>query len=71
MSDGATPGYPTRSRSGGGPTSNRSRFHHDPVHDDAMLDRFEAPAKEQWRSLGRDPTTACLAREQIVFNLGE
>jgi hypothetical protein len=36
-----------------------------------MLDRFEAPAKEQWRSLGRDPTTACLAREQIVFNLGE
>jgi phosphoribosyl 1,2-cyclic phosphodiesterase len=46
-------------------------FHHDPVHDDAMLDRFEAQAKEQWRSLGRDPETACLAREQTVFNLGE
>jgi len=46
-------------------------FHHNPVHDDAMLDRFEAQAKEQWSSLGRDPKTACLAREQTVFNLGE
>ena len=46
-------------------------FHHDPVHDDATLDRFEAQAKEQWSSLGRDPKTACLAREQSVFNLGE
>jgi phosphoribosyl 1,2-cyclic phosphodiesterase len=46
-------------------------FHHDPVHDDAMLDRFEAQAKEQWCSIGRDPKTACLAREQTVFNLGE
>jgi hypothetical protein len=36
-----------------------------------MLDRFEAQAKKQWRSLGRDPKTVSLAREQTVFNLGE
>jgi hypothetical protein len=36
-----------------------------------MLDRLEAQAKEQWGSHGRDPETACVAREQTVFHLGE
>jgi phosphoribosyl 1,2-cyclic phosphodiesterase len=44
-------------------------FHHDPLHDDAILDDLEMQAKERWRSIGRDPTTVCLAREQTVFNL--
>jgi hypothetical protein len=46
-------------------------FHHDPLHDDAQLDGLEAQAQEQWRSIGRDPTTVSLAREQTVFTLGE
>lgn len=44
-------------------------FHHDPVHDDAMLDGLEEQARERWRRTGRDPATVCLAREQAVFDL--
>jgi phosphoribosyl 1,2-cyclic phosphodiesterase len=46
-------------------------FHHDPFHDDALLDGLEAQAKKQWQTIGRDPKTVFLAREQAVFNLGE
>jgi phosphoribosyl 1,2-cyclic phosphodiesterase len=46
-------------------------FHHDPLHDDAMLDDFELQAKEHWRRIGRDPQTVTLAREQTVFDLPE
>jgi phosphoribosyl 1,2-cyclic phosphodiesterase len=46
-------------------------FHHDPVHDDAMLDNFELQAKEYWRQIGREPKTVSVAREQTVFNLRE
>jgi ribonuclease BN (tRNA processing enzyme) len=45
-------------------------FHHDPFHDDALLDGLELQAKEHWHSIGRDPKTVSLAREQTVFNLG-
>jgi phosphoribosyl 1,2-cyclic phosphodiesterase len=45
-------------------------FHHDPFHDDALLDGLELQAKEHWHSIGRDPNTVCLAREHTVFNLG-
>ena len=38
-------------------------FHHEPLHDDDMLDAVGAQARERWQSLGRDPDTIALARE--------
>lgn len=46
-------------------------FHHDPLHEDAMLDNFELQAKEYWQRIGREPETISMAREQTVFNLRE
>jgi phosphoribosyl 1,2-cyclic phosphodiesterase len=46
-------------------------FHHDPLHDDVMLDNFELQAKENWQSIGREPEAISVAREQTVFNLRE
>jgi phosphoribosyl 1,2-cyclic phosphodiesterase len=39
-------------------------FHHDPMHDDDMLDRFVTDAAERWAALGGDPAQLCIARER-------
>jgi phosphoribosyl 1,2-cyclic phosphodiesterase len=44
-------------------------FHHDPMHDDDMLDRFVTEAAEQWMGLGGDPSQLDIARERQVLEL--
>lgn len=38
-------------------------FHHEPLHDDDMLDALGEWARERWQALGRDPETIAMARE--------
>jgi phosphoribosyl 1,2-cyclic phosphodiesterase len=38
-------------------------FHHDPTHDDDLLDRLADQAREAWASVGRDPNQVTLAAE--------
>ena len=38
-------------------------FHHEPLHDDAMLDAIGAQARERWQALGHDPQQITMARE--------
>jgi phosphoribosyl 1,2-cyclic phosphodiesterase len=38
-------------------------FHHEPLHDDDMLDAFAAEARERWQEAGGDPRQVELARE--------
>jgi phosphoribosyl 1,2-cyclic phosphodiesterase len=39
-------------------------FHHDPMHDDDMLDGFVTDAAERWRERGCDPAQIAIARER-------
>ena len=43
--------------------------HHDPAHDDEMLDQLEQRAREQWRRGGRDPSALQIAREGLTLTL--
>lgn len=45
-------------------------FHHDPMHGDAMLDRFGARARDRWRTLGGRPGSVSLAHEGEELLLG-
>jgi ribonuclease BN (tRNA processing enzyme) len=38
-------------------------FHHDPTHDDKMLDRLGEHARRVWEGMGHDPATVSLAGE--------
>lgn len=38
-------------------------FHHEPLHDDAMLDALGAQARERWQALGCDPQDVLMAQE--------
>jgi ribonuclease BN (tRNA processing enzyme) len=38
--------------------------HHDPMHEDDMLDRFVTEAAERWSRLGYDPGQIAIARER-------
>ena len=38
-------------------------FHHDPTHDDQMLDRLAEHARQAWQRKGHDPATVSLAAE--------
>ncbi|MGH2944234.1 MAG: MBL fold metallo-hydrolase [Solirubrobacteraceae bacterium] len=38
-------------------------FHHEPLHDDDMLDAFAAEARQRWQLAGGDPRQIDLARE--------
>ena len=44
-------------------------FHHDPVHEDALLDRLEVEAIEQWRAGGGDPSAVEMAVEGRSFDV--
>ena len=44
-------------------------FHHDPGHDDAMLDEIGQEARESWDHAGRDPATLSLAAEGTTLTL--
>jgi phosphoribosyl 1,2-cyclic phosphodiesterase len=44
-------------------------FHHDPGHDDAMLDEIGQEARESWDHAGRDPATLSLAAEGTTVTL--
>jgi hypothetical protein len=39
-------------------------FHHDPMHEDDMLDEFVTDAAERWMRLGCDPGQIAIARER-------
>ena len=39
-------------------------FHHDPMHEDDMLDHFVTEASEQWTALGGDAGALAIARER-------
>ena len=45
-------------------------FHHEPRHDDDMLDALGEQARTRWRALGRDPQTIALAREGMGLVVG-
>ena len=36
-------------------------FHHDPMHTDDFLDRFQADAGKRWAELGRSPADLTMA----------
>ena len=38
-------------------------FHHEPLHDDDMLDALGVEARERWQALGRDPQQVAMAVE--------
>lgn len=38
-------------------------FHHEPLHDDEMLDALAGQARARWQALGRDPQAVTLAQE--------
>ena len=42
-------------------------FHHEPLHDDAMLDALGAQARERWQALGGDPQQIAMAQEGMEF----
>ena len=44
-------------------------FHHDPLHSDAMLDRFGVEAAERWSALGGDASHVSLAMETQEIEL--
>jgi phosphoribosyl 1,2-cyclic phosphodiesterase len=44
-------------------------FHHDPMHEDDMLDRFVTEAAEEWMALGGDPSALDIARERQLLEL--
>jgi phosphoribosyl 1,2-cyclic phosphodiesterase len=39
-------------------------FHHDPMHEDDMLDEFVVEASEQWSAMGGDAAALAIARER-------
>jgi phosphoribosyl 1,2-cyclic phosphodiesterase len=45
-------------------------FHHDPMHEDDMLDRFVTEAAERWSRLGCDPAQIAIARERQPLDFG-
>ena len=47
-------------------------FHHDPMHTDDFLDRFQISAGEAWADLGRRPADLALAveRDEVEVGLG-
>jgi hypothetical protein len=42
-------------------------FHHDPMHEDDMLDAFVTDAAERWMRLGCDPAQIAIARERRLL----
>jgi phosphoribosyl 1,2-cyclic phosphodiesterase len=44
-------------------------FHHDPMHEDDMLDEFVTSASERWMALGGDPAAIDIARERQPLEL--
>jgi ribonuclease BN (tRNA processing enzyme) len=46
-------------------------FHHDPVHNDAFLDRLHANAVAHWVGLGGAPGAVDLAAEHVELEVGE
>lgn len=44
-------------------------FHHEPLHDDAMLDALGAQARERWRALGHDPQRIAMAQEGMELTV--
>jgi phosphoribosyl 1,2-cyclic phosphodiesterase len=46
-------------------------FHHDPMHDDAFLDRLHATATARWAELGGPPGAVELAAEHAELEVGE
>ncbi len=45
-------------------------FHHDPMHDDGLLDAFGARARRRWRELGGRADAVSVAREGEALLLG-
>ena len=47
-------------------------FHHDPMHTDDFLDRFQADAGVRWAALGRSPAdlTMAIERDELEVALG-
>ena len=45
-------------------------FHHDPLHDDALLDRLQATATARWSELGGRRGVVGLAVEHLELQLG-
>jgi hypothetical protein len=44
-------------------------FHHDPLHDDDMLDTFGEEAARVWSERGGSPERLTLARERSSFTV--
>jgi hypothetical protein len=44
-------------------------FHHDPLHSDDELDRFQVQAAQRWEELGCDPSTLEMAVERRDVNV--
>jgi phosphoribosyl 1,2-cyclic phosphodiesterase len=45
-------------------------FHHDPYHDDDMLDAMLDVARSSWTGLGEDPQRLAMASERLELELG-
>jgi ribonuclease BN (tRNA processing enzyme) len=44
-------------------------FHHDPTHDDHLLDRLAEHARQAWAARGRDPDQVALATEGATIRI--